>query len=199
MSPFSDGQQYHAQRFSRLAMPDTRFTNVEFIDCTFERCAFIRCVFYRCSFIDCRFKTCDLANAQVLNSRFSDMQFTGSKLIGIDWTHAGDSTVSKLLVSIDCEECVLNYSSFFGMKLNGRSFTRCIAHEVDLRNADLTDSNLAGTDFAGALFHESNLSRADLTGATTYDIDPRANVVTKARFSLPEAISLLRGFDVVIE
>lgn len=197
--PFEDGTAYQDERFLRLTAHDRRFSEIEFANCTFERCAFARCVFYRCSFTDCRFNVCDLSGVEAPNSRFAGVRFTGSRLTGIDWTVAGDSTLSKLLLSLDFEECVLNYSSFFGMNLAGRTITRCTAHDVDLREADLTGASLTRTDFERALFRATNLSRADLTDATNYDIDPTVNTVSRARFSLPEALSLLRGFDVIVE
>lgn len=199
MAAIESGQQYRGQRFSRVTAHGKRFEEVEFSGCALDRCVFGQCTFYRCSFIECSFSICDLSGAQVPNTRFTDVTFKGSKLTGIDWTQVGESAVSKLLVSLDFDECVLNYSSFFGMSLNGRSMTRCTAHEVDLREANLTDAVLRSTDFSGALFHNTTLRRADLSDASNYVIDPTANVVVKARFSLPEALSLLRGFDVVIE
>ena len=193
------GQEYRGRRFARVVATGERYENVEFSDCNFDRCTFVQCVFYRCLFIQCKFSVCDLSGVQVPNSRFIDVSFKGSKLTGIDWTQVGESAISKLLVSLDCDECVLNYSSFFGMDLTGRSITRCTAHETDFRDADLSGAVLTGTDFARALFHNTTLRNADLTGATNYAIDPTTNIVAKARFSLLEALSLLRGFEVVIE
>jgi uncharacterized protein YjbI with pentapeptide repeats len=199
MSEIESGQQYRDRRFARITAHGQRYETVEFSGCRFDRCTFAQSTFYRCVFTECRFSICDMSGVQVPNSRWIDVAFKGSKLIGIDWTQVGESAVSKLLISLDCDECVLNYSSFFGMNLAGRSFTRCVAHEVDLREADLTGAILGGTDFAGALFHNTTLRRADLIDAINYMIDPTTNAIAKARFTLPEVLSLLRGFDIVIE
>lgn len=197
--PFVDGGQYQGQRFSRIAAPGRRFSGIEFRDCTFERCAFTEATFYRCRFLDCLVRTSDLSVAQVPNSHFTGVRFISSKLTGTDWTKAGDSAMSRLLLSLDFEDCVLTYASFFGMRLGTWRLVRCVAQETDFREADLTEADFSGTDLTGALFRNTDLRRANLSTARNYDIDPTANTVSGARFSLPEAVSLLRGFDVVIE
>ena len=40
------------------------------------------------------------------------------------------------------------------------------------------------------------LTEADLRGARNYHVAPGENVLTKAKFSLPEAISLLYSLDI---
>jgi uncharacterized protein YjbI with pentapeptide repeats len=128
-----------------------------------------------------------------------DAQFRRCKLIGVDWTQAGDEAVTRLPVTVSFDECVLDYGSFFGMSLHAAKLSGCSSREADFREADLTDADLSGSDFAESTFHHTNLSRADLRRARNYAIDPRANTVKKARFSLPEALTLLRGFEVEVE
>lgn len=199
MSIFEDHHAYHEQTFTDLSVPGEHFTEVDFAHCTFERCVFTECAFARCSFTECHFRGCDLSLATIANARFLDTDFRACKLLGVDWTKIGNTRVAKLLLSVHFDECALNYSSFFGLKLKGSRFATCIAREVDFGDADLTQTNCTGTDFSGSKFLHTNLTRADFRGAMGYAIDPTANTVAKARFSLPDAISLLRGFDVVIE
>lgn len=199
MTGFLDGEHHERRTFARLTVSPVRLTRLEFVECIFDRCTFAGCELSRCVFTDCIFTNCDLGVATVPYSRFTESRFTGCQLSGIDWTAAGSSTLSRLVAMPDFEECLLDYGSFFGLNLHGRAIVGCSARELDLREADASAANLHGTDFSGALFHHTNLTGADLTGASNYDIDPRANVVTKARFSLPEAVSLLRGFEVLIE
>jgi fluoroquinolone resistance protein len=52
--------------------------------------------------------------------------------------------------------------------------------------------NFSGKNLEGRVF-------ASCTLAVRYNIDPQTNKIKKAKFSLPEAIGLLRGFDVIIE
>ena len=90
-------------------------------------------------------------------------------------------------------------SSFFGLNLRSATIERCSAKETDFGEADLQGAVCRRTDFSGARFHGTNLERADLREAVNYAIDPRANKVKGARFSLPEAVALLRGLDIVID
>ena len=75
----------------------------------------------------------------------------------------------------------------------------CIAREVDFTGTNLTRANLAKTDFLGSRFADTNLSYADFSEAVNYGIDPRTNRLKKAVFSIPEVVSLLSAFDIVLK
>lgn len=79
-------------------------------------------------------------------------------------------------------------SSFKGSKVKESHFTN-----TTLKNADFKDVELLGT-----VFHNCDLCQADFSGSSHYDIDPRTNKITKAKFSLPEAARLLRAFDITL-
>ncbi len=198
-SEISDGEQYENARFVRLTEHERAFSGVDFVGCVFDHCAFTECRFSHCSFTECQFAHCDLSLLHVPGARFTDTRFHSSKLLGIDWTKAGSAVISKLFLSISFEECLLNYATFFGLALRRSRFVGCVARDVDFRDADLTGAICTGTDFTGSKFHHTILTKADLRQATGYTIDPTANTITKARFSLPEAISLLSAFDIGIE
>ena len=199
MTTLFSGVEYTGQTFTRLAGREQRISEVEFSECVFDACDFGAATFYRCTFLDCRFTTCDLGLASVPNSRFTDVQFTGCKLLGVDWTQAGDGATSLLPLALRFTDCTLNFATFFGLPLKGLTLTRCTAHEVDFTEADLTGADLRGSDFARSKFARTNLTRADLRGALNYAIDPTITTVKKAKFSLPEAVALLRVFGVVVE
>jgi uncharacterized protein YjbI with pentapeptide repeats len=80
-------------------------------------------------------------------------------------------------------------ATFDGSKLRENHFTNTCLISADFRSVDL----------AGTVFHNCDLSKADFSGASQYDIDPQTNKIKKAKFSLPEAVRLLRGFDITIE
>jgi len=71
---------------------------------------------------------------------------------------------------------------------------RCVFVRTDLSEADFADS-----DLSDSVFQQADLSRVNFVGAYNYAIDPRANILIKARFNLPQAASLLRGLDIIIE
>lgn len=78
--------------------------------------------------------------------------------------------------------------SFIGSKVKECYFT----------NTNLTEADFSNVDFFGTVFHNSDLYKADFSTALNYNIDPRTNNIKKAKFSLPEAVGLLRGFDINI-
>ncbi|MFB0842076.1 pentapeptide repeat-containing protein [Paenibacillus oleatilyticus] len=94
------------------------------------------------------------------------------------------------------EECTLSHSTFIGLTLPKSIITKCTVKNVDFREADLTEANMSYTDFSESLFDRTNLTAADFSFATNYMIDPGLNPIRKAKFTLPEAISLLYCMDI---
>ena len=198
-SAFAEGALYQDRRFTGTDARGQTIMGAEFEGCSFERCAFNETVFARCRFVECRFEGCDLSVVRFLDTRLSEVGFSGSKLSGVDWTLPAEAQALRLPLAVSFEECVLDYGSFFGVALGGITMRRCQAHEVDLSEADLSGADLSDTDFAGAKFLHTKLLKADLRGARRYTIDPTANPLKGARFSLPEAVSLLRAFGIKVE
>lgn len=194
-----DGESYVDAAFAGVDMTGQTLSGVTFDGCSFTGCTFMDTVLHHCVFTDCAFTECDLSNAKVPNARFVDARFAACKLIGIDWTVTGDGSISRLPLSVSFERCVLSYASFFGLQLRGLPLRDCTAHEADFREAILVEADCRGTDFKGSSFGHTDLSRANFTDARRYAIDPTMNTIRKARFSLPEAVSLLHAFDVVVE
>jgi uncharacterized protein YjbI with pentapeptide repeats len=120
-----------------------------------------------------------------------------SKIIGVDWTHA-DWSSTKLGDPIGFYKCDLSHSTFIGLSLKNIQINDCVAKNVDFREADLSEANFSDTDLSESLFNGTNLTEADLSQARNYDIDPGQNVLKRAKFSLPEAMSLLYSLDIIL-
>ena len=142
---------------------------------------------------------CDLSNAKIPNTRFRDVRFESTKLLGVDWTKADGMADPHAKTALAFVACVLDLASFAGANLRDATFEDCRAKETDFTEADLRGSTWAGSSLTDTRFHNTNLERADLSRASGYEIDPRANRLKGARFALPDAVALLRGLDVVIE
>ena len=164
-----------------------------FEDQVFEGEAFPAGKLARCKFIDCAFKRCDLSNASVRGSSFRDVVFEDSKLLGVNWTEA------KALARLTFRRSVVTLGNFTGLDLRHLRLEECVAREVELGHANLTEAYCQKTDFKGATFLQTNLTKADLRHALNYAIRPGDNILKKAKFSLPEATSLLYGLDIVLE
>ena len=186
---------YSDQVFEKAHLEQPKIASSEFHDCTFIGCSFTESVFDSCRFVNCIFKHCDLSLVQVPNSVFSATKMEGSKIIGVDWTQA-DWSSTKLGDPIGFTKCDISHSTFIGLNLKNFHITECIAKDVDFREADLTEAVFTGTDLSESLFNGTNLTEADLSRSRNYHIDPGRNVLKRAKFSMPEAMSLLYSLDI---
>jgi uncharacterized protein YjbI with pentapeptide repeats len=193
----SDYSDYHDRRFQGLGLEGVSLVGSEFHDCLFEACSFAESVFQGCRFVDCAFQECDLSLVQIPGSLFSVTRFGDSRVIGVDWTQADWSGVS-LGKPIAFERCAISHSTFIGLSLPGIHIKECVAADVDFREADLSKADFTDSDLSESLFLNTNLSEADLSTAKNYHIAPEHNVLKGAKFSLPEAMSLLFNMDIVL-
>ncbi len=188
---------YTDQSFKKIHLEQGHLDSNEFHDCVFVRCSFVETTFESCRFVNCVFQHCNLSLAQVTNCSFAATRFESSKLVGLNWTKAYWSA-TKLWDSLCFSKCAISHSTFIALNLRGIKIQDCVAVDVDFREADLSQANFRGTDLADSLFMATDLTEADLSQARNYQIDPSQNIVKKAKFSLPEAISLLYGLDIVL-
>ncbi len=171
-----------------LEVIDTEFSN-----CIFKSCKFFKIVFSNCTFEDCRFENCDLASASIIHTSLRGVRFVDTKLTGIQWNEAA------IPLDVNFKKCLLNYSGFIGVDLRNTEMIECQLREADFSEANLSKTNCTYSDFLGARFINTDLTRANFTNATNYAIHPHGNKLCKTKFSLPEALSLLDVFDIIIE
>ena len=184
---------YYKEKLTRLSLAKEHIQLKEFEECEFDFCSFIDCIFEKCKFLDCKFNNCILSAINPLNSRFQEVKFLQCKVIGFDWTK------SEHLEDLDFSNCQINYSNFKLLKLPKIKIVNCEAKEVYFNEADLSYGNFKNTDFEKSRFFKTNLSFADFKGAKNYFIDVKNNTLKQTKFSLPEALSLLKSLDVIIE
>jgi uncharacterized protein YjbI with pentapeptide repeats len=106
---------------------------------------------------------------------------------------------NPFLFSISLDNCTLNLSSFYRVKLKNTKFKDCALLEVDFTEADLSNAIFENSDLAGAIFDNTILEKADLRSAFNYAIDPQQNRIKKARFSMAGISGLLYKYDIQIE
>lgn len=192
-----DQDAYIGLAFKNTELRAAEIKSKEFDNCTFTGCNFSDSAFINCKFYECKFVNCNLSMVSVVGCSFFDVAFEDSKLIGINWTKASWPRI-KLSSPFRFDKCILNNSSFYGLGLKEIAMIECRAKEIDLRECDCTEANFTHTDFEGSLFGKTNLTRADFSEATNYNIDLFNNAVKNAKFSLPEAISLLSCLEIEI-
>ena len=133
--------------------------------------------------------------AKLEYSKFSEVEFSDCKLVGVDWTRAEWPQLA-LSSSLVFRNCILSDGSFFGLQLSETILENCKAHDIDLREADFSESNFRGTDFRHSLFHRTNLAGADFEDAHSFTIDVTTNEIQRARFCRDEAVNLLLSLDI---
>jgi uncharacterized protein YjbI with pentapeptide repeats len=118
--------------------------------------------------------------------------------MGINWTKAswGKREIAQLVKAADFQGCMMNYSSFLGLNLQGVNFVGCTLLEVDFSEIDLRKADFSDSDLERAIFRNSDIREADFSKARNYTLSPQLNKIKGAKFSLPEAMSLLYSMDI---
>jgi uncharacterized protein YjbI with pentapeptide repeats len=193
LSAFGAETSFRERTFSLLDAASHAFDGLEFDTCVFKDCCFTGAALKRWHLTDCRFEDCDLTAARLTASRLRGVTFKNCRAGGVNWAGA------SALDDASFEHCVLDHGVFTGAKLPRLSAVDCRIREADFGDADLRGAVFTRSDLRGCRFFGADLSAADLRGAFDYLIDARQTKMKKTRVSLPEAVSLLSGLDVVIE
>jgi fluoroquinolone resistance protein len=164
----------------------------------YEACSFVNCDFSNAdlshiSFTECKFKACNLSMVKVDKTTLNDARFSDCKMLGINFENC-----SEYLFTVDFENCILNFSSFYKRSFKKTSFRNCSLQEVDFVEADLTGSVFDKCDLVGAKFENTVLDKVDFRTAFNYIINLQFNRARKAQFSLAGLPGLLAGYDIVV-
>jgi uncharacterized protein YjbI with pentapeptide repeats len=184
---------YKETEFRNLVLNTKDLKNKEFYKCRFVSCNLFKFKFTSCEFENCTFESCDLSLAVVAGSKFLDVIFKGSKTVGVDWREVSRPGSYKFI------DCKIDNSIFYRMDLHSINIIKCSAQNVDFVETNLSRAVFTDTNFSGSKFSRSNLSYADFSESINYNIDPNNNKLKKTIFSLPEAVSLLSSFDIIIK
>lgn len=187
-----DEEYYLNETFNGKDLSESELKEKEFTGCSFEKVNFEKAKLKYVRFENCTFKNCNLGLVKLTGSRFIDCEFFDCKMIGINWTEVEEP------VKIKIENSKIDYSIFFAMDLRRIEITECEAREVNFENADISKGKFNGTNFISSKFKNTNLSASDFREAMNYDINPEFNKIKKAKFSMPEVMTLLQCFDIEI-
>ena len=113
--------------------------------------------------------------------------------MGIDWTEIAKSS------GWNFRECTLEYCNFKLMKLPGIEIVDSHVKDVDFTETDLSGIKFNNSNLEKSKFFKTNLEKANFLHATSYSINAQHNKISKAKFSLPEALTLLYSLDIKIE
>jgi len=187
------GKHLLQEKLYKVSLEGATLRESIFEECTFEGCTIINSRFDHSKFLNCEFKDSVLSAIVPLDSRFLEVAFKSCKVLGMDWTKALE------IRDLSFADCQLNFSNFRFLKLAGLKIAHCQVRDSDFTEADLSGADFRGSDLENTRFFKTNLTGADFQDAVNYGIDVANNTVKKARFSLPEAVALLRGLGITIE
>jgi uncharacterized protein YjbI with pentapeptide repeats len=190
--------EYEDDIFEKVMDTGGTVEDNQFIGCTFSHCRFTQTVFMNCRFRECIFQDCELQVVRFPRSSFSMAEFQDCSTIGINWSEA-EWPSRPLLNLIHFNGCVLNYSTFIGLSLPGIRIKNCQALDVDFSEAGLNGADFSDTDLSRSRFQHTDLTVADFRSARNYTLSPTENKLKGARFTLPEAMSLLYGLDIILD
>ncbi len=122
-----DLDEYYDTKLANLQF-DGKNIAKDFNGCTFDHCTFLNCNFEGSSFVNYTFNNCNISAVKVLKTRFQNVKFFKSKVIGIDWTDKFNIKIDGL--SFDM--CTVNYSVFNGVELKNFKLINSVAHELIL-------------------------------------------------------------------
>lgn len=166
----------------------------EYENCVFKSCNFSKIELSNSIFINCQFVDCDGSMIKLKGTSFQESTFLNCKLMGVRWEDC-----KPFLLSFNFKNCILNYSSFFKLKLKGGRFENCQLEEVDFTETDLTKSVWLGSNLLNAKFENTNLTEADFDQAINISIDPELNIINKAKFNSDSLIGLLEKYNIIIQ
>lgn len=184
---------YKETEFKGLDLANGELKGKEFYRCKFTSCNFFKVKFISCEFDNCTFAASDLSLSIVKGSKFLSTYFKDSKSVGIDWREVRRPSTFKFVNS------KIDNNVFYKMDLRSINLINCSAQNVDFVEADLSKAVFTNTDLSGSRFSFTNLAYADFSEAFNYNINPKDNKLKKTVFSMPEAVSLLNDFDIIIK
>ncbi len=165
-----------------------------FSSVTFKNCSFNECNLNNCSLEDCTFTNCTLTLTSVKNTKMQGVLFERSKLAGVRFFEC-----NQFALKVNFAESIITGCNFSDMRLKNTNFSKSVIKESDFINTDLSGADFTESALAGSVFNNTNLTGAIFTGASEYSINPVNNTIKKAVFNLPEAISLLDYFKIIIK
>lgn len=176
----------------------TDFTQQPLAQADYDGCIFNNCNLYEtelsgCMFIDCQFNGCNLSLAKLDKTGLRNVSFKDCKMLGLRF-----DTCLEFAIEFSFNNCQLDHSSFYQKKIRKTVFKHCRLHEVDFTGADLTAAVFDLCDLTRANFDNTILEKADFRTAYNYCIDPEANKLKKAQFSLNGVRGLLNKYELEI-
>ncbi|MEO9952202.1 MULTISPECIES: pentapeptide repeat-containing protein [Nonlabens] len=180
--------------FKRKDFSEIGLEKGDYESCTFLNCNFSNSDLSNICFIDCEFYDCNLSSAHTLQTGIQNILFKNCKMLGLQFDKCND-----FAFSIKVENCQLNHSTFYKLKLSKTIFYKSKLHDVDFTECDLSYSVFDDCDLQNAIFKNTTLKNADFRSSSNFIIDPENNRIKGAKFTLETVVGLLTKYNIKIE
>lgn len=165
----------------------------EFERCTFNNCTFSACNFMDVTFIDCVFKDCNFDGARINHVGLRTVTFNQCTIKEVNF-----AMCSKLIFEVRFNDCVLDFSKFYTLKIKGTPFINCSLMAVDFMAADLTEVLFENCDLYRSEFAKAIANKANFKTSFNYTIDPKTTKLKKAVFSSDGLKGLLYKHEIIV-
>ncbi|MBW4361524.1 pentapeptide repeat-containing protein [Flavobacterium taihuense] len=165
----------------------------EFECCTFNHCTFSACNFIDVTFIDCVFNECIFSEAKINHVALRTATFNRCEIKDVNF-----AMCNKLIFEVRFNNCVLDFSKFYTLKIKGTPFINCSLIAVDFMATDLTEVLFENCDLYRAEFAKATANKADFKTSYNYTIDPKTTKLKKAIFSLEGLKGLLYKHEIIV-
>lgn len=183
---------------------DTHYENIiynvedvnfkEFECCTFTNCNFSTCNFIAVTFIDCIFNSCIFSGAKINHVALRTVTFNDCEIKEVNF-----AMCNKLIFEVHFNNCILDFSKFYTLKIKGTPFINCSLIAVDFMATDLTEVIFENCDLYRAEFTKAIANKANFKTSYNYTIDPIKTKLKKAIFGLEGLRGLLFKHDIVVQ
>jgi fluoroquinolone resistance protein len=193
VSALSPGSFHEGVSITNLDLLEEQIDNVELLGCTMSDCQLGGTTLDRCSFEDVTFERCDWNIVKLGGSSFRGVRFLDCKLTGIDWSRAHDLTFDVTFIG-----CVLDFSSFVGMRLADLKSAGGKGHDVVFADCNLRGASLADMDLAGTTFTGNDMRGTDLSTCANVVLEPNTNRLHATKLPLDASLRYLKQLGIIV-
>ena len=139
---------------------------------------------------ECQFLRCTVTNLKTTMSRAKFTDFENCTLNNIDWISLqGDGAFADPIESL--RDCRLKYNTFTEMNLTKFKFAGSVIQRSMFAKCNLVSADFEKCDLLDTEFFQCDMRKANFKEASGYKVDIFGCKLQDAKFSLPEAVSLL--------
>ena len=192
MARILDADFFEDQVFRGGDISEADLGSKELVRCTFKSVKLMQTRWKGARLEDCIFDSCDLTRIVPAGLMARGVHFTGSKMIGIDWSDLG------AYPAIAFDGCDLRYDSFVSLRLRKTTFERCDFRDAQLVDVDLTEAIFRDCQLGGARFERCDLRKASFAGAIDLTLEAQGNRLGATRVPFETALRLAQAFGLEV-